>query len=200
MSYCSRSCRRWFTVLNFKSWAFSRICGHCQQHFTAHAQERGYLGTSGKSFGDLATFSFDFFAFYMLNVIRFSNPDFLTKCEISAIWRYFPLIFLHFISWKFAVFLLPFYFTYTAPSLKLIWPPTAKLLRSSCWYVAWPCDLDQLSYMAVHVVNTAIKLEDPMPIRSWAMSYNVFHWLGLLWKMRLRLLRMRRITWPVRWG
>jgi len=100
MSYCSRSCRRRFTVLNFKTWAFSRICGHCQQHFTAHAQERGYLGTSGKSFGDLATFSFDFFAFYMLNVIRFSNPDFLTKCEISAIWRYFPLIFFAFYKLK----------------------------------------------------------------------------------------------------
>jgi len=26
-----------------------------------------------------------------------------------------------------------------------------------------PCDLDQLSYMAVYVVNTAKKLEDPMP-------------------------------------
>jgi len=27
-------------------------------------------------------------------------------------------------------------------------------------------DLDQLSYMAGHVINTAKKLEDPMPIRS----------------------------------
>jgi len=73
MSYCSRSCWRRFTVLNFKSWAFSRICGHCQQHFTAHAQKRGYLGTSGKSFGDLATFSVDFFAFYKLKVRRIST-------------------------------------------------------------------------------------------------------------------------------
>jgi len=44
-----------------------------------------YLGTSSKSFGDLATFPLIFFAFYMLNVIRFPDPDFLTKCEISAI-------------------------------------------------------------------------------------------------------------------
>jgi len=29
-----------------------------------------------------------------------------------------------------------------------------------------PMDLDQLSYMAGHVINTAKKLEDPMPIRS----------------------------------
>jgi len=56
----------------------------------------------------------------------------------------------------------------------------------------------RLSYMAGHVVNTATKLEVPMPIHSWVMSYNVFHWLLL--KMRFRLLRMHRITWPVRWG
>jgi len=40
MSYCSRSCRRWFILLDFKSSAFCRICGHCQQHFTAHMQKR----------------------------------------------------------------------------------------------------------------------------------------------------------------
>jgi len=38
-----------------------------------------------------------------------------------------------------------------------------------------PMDLDQLSYMAGHVINTAKKLEDPMPIRSWVMSYNRLH-------------------------
>ena len=32
MSYCSRSRRRRFTVLDFKSWAYSRIYGHFQQH------------------------------------------------------------------------------------------------------------------------------------------------------------------------
>jgi len=32
MSYCSRSCRRRFTVLDFKSWAYSHIYGHFQQH------------------------------------------------------------------------------------------------------------------------------------------------------------------------
>jgi len=32
MSYCSRSRRRQFTVLYFKSWAYSRIYGHFQQH------------------------------------------------------------------------------------------------------------------------------------------------------------------------
>jgi len=55
-------------------------------------RKNGYLGTSGKSFCDVGTFSIDFFAFYMQNVIRFSDSDFLTKCEISAI------SFLHFIS------------------------------------------------------------------------------------------------------
>ena len=48
-------------------------------------RRNSYLGTSGKSFCDLATFSVDFLAFYRLDVIRFPDPDFLTKCEISAI-------------------------------------------------------------------------------------------------------------------
>jgi len=32
MSYCSRSRRRRFTVLDFKNWAYSLIYGHFQQH------------------------------------------------------------------------------------------------------------------------------------------------------------------------
>jgi len=73
------------------------------------------------------------------------------------------------------------------------------------WYVTCPCDLDlwpleieQLQCMAGHVTKLATKLEDPMPIRSWFMRYNVSHWLPL--KMRMRPLRMRRITWPVSTG
>ena len=55
-----------------------------------------------------------------------------------------------------------------------------------CWYVTWPRDLDlwrfdleQLSFMASHVTNLAIRYEVPMPIRSWVTSYNVslgYHW------------------------
>jgi len=40
--------------------------------------------------------------------------------------------------------------------------------------------------------------EDPMPIRSWLMSYDVHHRPPLT--MSLEPLRMRRITWPVRRG
>jgi len=81
MSYCTRSRRRWFTVLNFKSWAYSRIYGHFQQHFTAHAQKRLFINFRCKfrhrrsihrprfpiraqNFGDLATFSVDFCILY----------------------------------------------------------------------------------------------------------------------------------------
>jgi len=59
----------------------------------------------------------------------------------------------------------------------------------------WPFDLDQLSFMAGHVVNTTTKFEDPTIIRSWVTSYNGSHWLPL--KMRTRPLRMRRITRPM---
>ena len=71
-----------------------------------------------------------------------------------------------------------------------------------CWYATWPWPLtfwpEQLQCMAGHMNNLATKLEYPMPIRSWFMRYNVFHWLPL--KMRTRPLRMRRITWPVSRG
>jgi len=43
--------------------------------------------------------------------------------------------------------------------------------------------------MAVHVTNLATKFEDPVPILSWVMSYNVS--LSLPLKIRTRPLRMR---------
>jgi len=57
----------------------------------------GYLWTSGVN-SDSA--------------VRFADPDFLLECKITAIWRRFPLIFLHFICWMSVVFLLPVYLTY----------------------------------------------------------------------------------------
>jgi len=80
-SYCSRSRRRRFTVLDFKSWAYSRIYGYFQQHFTAHAQKRLFMNFRCKfrhrrsirrprfpirvqNFRDLATFSVDFYILY----------------------------------------------------------------------------------------------------------------------------------------
>jgi len=59
-------------------------------------------------------------------------------------------------------------------------------------------DFEQLLCMAGHVSNFATKFEDPTPIRSRLMSYNVSRWLPL--KMRTLLLRMRRITWPASRG
>jgi len=148
MSYCSRSCRRRFTVLNFKSWAFSRICSHCQQQFNGHAQKRLFRN-SGISFGDLATFPLIFFAFYMLNVIRFPDPDLQ-----SAKFRRFGNVFHWFLHYKY------FYFRFilpTAPGLKLIWPSTAELLRSCCWYVAWLCGLDWLRRRLRVVYSRAVQ-------------------------------------------
>jgi len=64
-----------------------------------------------------------------------------------------------------------------------------------CWYITWLCDLvlpfdlEQLLCMAGHVTNLATKFEDPTPIRSWVMSYNVSRWLPL---------KMRMWHWPLR--
>ena len=40
VTYCSRSCRRRFSVLDFKSWAYSRIYGHFQQHLYCACAEK----------------------------------------------------------------------------------------------------------------------------------------------------------------
>jgi len=71
-----------------------------------------------------------------------------------------------------------------------------------CWHVTWFCDFDlwpfnvqQLTYIAGHVINLAIKFEYPTPIRSCVTRYKVSHWLPF--KMCIRPLRTRRITWPV---
>ena len=68
-----------------------------------------------------------------------------------------------------------------------------------CWDVTWLCDLDfwpfnleQSNYISDHMTNVAVKFGDPTHIRSWVTSYNASHWLPL--KMRIRPLRMRRIT------
>jgi len=87
MSYCSRSCRRRFTVLNFKRWAFSRICGRCQQHlYCARAEtvfmhfrcrfrhrlsiRRPRFPIEVQNFGDFLTLIFEF---NILNVCRIST-------------------------------------------------------------------------------------------------------------------------------
>ena len=90
MSYCSRSRRRRFTVLGFKSWAVYSIYGHFQQHFTAHALKRLFI----------------IFRCKFRHHRSIPRPIYPLECEISAIWRRFPLI-LHFVCWKSAIYLLP---------------------------------------------------------------------------------------------
>ena len=63
---------------------------------------------------------------------------------------------------------------------------------------SWPFNLGQWSNMAGHVGNPSTKFQDPAPIRSWLMSYDVCHRPPLT--MRLEPLRMRRITWLVHRG
>jgi len=62
----------------------------------------------------------------------------------------------------------------------------------------WPTDLESIPHASTPTSIIATKFEDPKPISSWVMSYNVSHWLPL--KMRTRPLRIRRITWPVSRG
>jgi len=164
-------------------------------------RRNGYLCTSGVNLD---------------TAVRFADPDFLLESKISAIWRHFTLFFLHFIFWMSAIFLLPVCLTYWSrkytprvdphvDNSHQVWSWYDHTLPSYsvsvCWYITWICDLDfwpfdleQLLCMAGHVTNLATKFEDPTPILYWVMSYNVSRRLPL--KMRTRLLRMRRITWP----
>ena len=167
-------------------------------------RRNGYLWTSGVNLD---------------TAVRFPDPDFLFEWKISAIRRRFPLIFAFYI-WMSAIFLLPVCLTYwprkyttrvdpNVDNSHQVWSwydhPLPSYSVFVWWYVKgpgdldlWPFDLEQLSFMASHVTNVATKLEAPMPIRSWFMSYNVSRWLAL--KMRTRPLRMRRITWLVSRG
>ena len=142
--------------------------------------------------------------------VRFADPDFLSECKISAIWRHFPLMF------AFYAECLPYFY------FRVVWPIDLKSIPHAstptsiiptkfevdmtinsqgmrfCMlirHVSLTFDLEQTSHMASHVTNLATKYEDPTPIRSRVMSYNVSRWFPL--KMRTRPLRMCRIMWPV---
>jgi len=158
MSYCSRSRRRRFTVLNFKS-AFSRICGHCLQHFTAHMQKRLFRNFQQKflQFGDVFRWFLHFICW-----MSFDSPT--PICLQCAKFRQFGDVFhrfLHFITWKFAVFMhlalflalyllrqvqswyvhpLPSYCVLAAVALRDLVTLTFDLMtltRSCTWQVTW---------------------------------------------------------------
>ena len=130
--------------------------------------------------------------------VRFADPDFLSECKISAIWRRFPLIFAFYIlnvryisTSCFLTYWPRKYTTRVDPhvdNFHEVWSwydhPLPSYSVFVCWYVTWPGDLDlwpvdleQLSYKAGHVTNTATKFQDDTTIRSWVTSYNGSHWL-----------------------
>ena len=150
---------------------FSNIC-------TAHAQKRLFMNFRWKfkhrrsiprprfsirvlNFGDLATFPVAFCILYAE-----CPPYFylLTYWPRKYITRVDPHVDNSHQVWSF--------YDYTLPSYTVF----------VCCYVTWPCDLglwpfelEQLQYMAGHVINLATKLENPVPIHSWFMRYNVYH-------------------------
>ena len=104
-------------------------------------RRNGYLWTSGVNLD---------------TTVRFVDPDFLFECKISAIWRRFPL-FVHFICWMSAIFLLPVCLTYWArkyttranphvDNFHQVWSwydhPLPSYSVFVCWHVTWPGDLD----------------------------------------------------------
>jgi len=146
--------------------------------FTAHAWN-GHVSAS-----DLRTFSVDFF------VGKANSPPyfyfrFIWPTDLESVPRVEPPTLI--ISTMFEV------------DTTIHRRVTALLVRMRyvTWW-PWPFNLGQWTNMASHVVNPSTKFEDPRPIHSWLMSYDVRYRPPL--SMRLQPLRMRRITWPVRRG
>jgi len=102
--------------------------------------------------------------------VRFAHPDFLLEQKISDL----------------ATFSVDFCILYAE------YPPYFY------FRFVWPTDLESIPHASTPTSIIPTKFEDPTPIRSWVMSYNVCRWLPL--KMRTWTLRMRRITWPVSRG
>jgi len=78
-----------------------------------------------------------------------------------------------------------------------------RILHTECppyfyFRFLWLTDLESVPHASTPTSIIATKFEDPTPIRSWVMCYNVS--LRLPLKIRTRPLRMRRITWPVSRG
>jgi len=201
MSCCSRFCWCGFAVLDFKSSASSCIYSHFQQHFYCARTETAICELPVKFF---------------YTIIRLPDSDFLIECEILASWRQFHLIFAIYVlkvSYLYVRFIWPTDLESILHALTLTVIISSKfeidmiihyrviafLLQIhylTLWPNRWLFDLEQLLYMADHVVNPFIKFEDPMPIRSWLISHNVFHWIPLT--SHFWLLCMRHIMWPVR--
>jgi len=171
-------------------------------------RRNGYLWTSGVNLD---------------TAIRFADTDFIIECKISTMWRRFPLSFaFYMLNPRRILFLVCLtywrrkYTTRVDPTsliptkfevdmtihcrvrpIAFLSADTSRDLMTSTFDLLtfWPWTVD---VHRGHVTKLATKFEDPKPIRSWLMSYNVSRWLPL--KMRTRPLRMRRITWPVSRG
>jgi len=119
-----------------------------------------------QNFGDLATFSVDFCISY-------------AECPPYFYFRF---------AWCTDLESIPHASTPHVDNSHQVWRlydhPLPSYSVFLCWYVTrpwdldlWPFDLEQLMYMAGYVTNLATNFKDPMPIRSWVMSYNVgYHW------------------------
>jgi len=149
-----------------------RITRDILRIFTAHARN-GHISTS-----DLRTFSVVFF------IGEAKSPPyfyfrFIWPTDLESVPRVEPPTLI--ISTKF---------------FRRVTALLVRIRYVSLW--PWPFNLGQWSNMAGHVGNPSTKFEDPTPIRSWLMSYDVRH--RPLLTVRSEPQRMRRITWPVRRG
>ena len=185
MSYCSRSRRRRFTVLNFKGWVFSRIYGHFQQHLYCTYAETNLQWNLDTAIRFVDPDSYKSAKFWRFGDV-FLQPLFcwnsvlsllLGACSLCNVCA--SLLSLHFIWWMSTIFLLLVCLTYWprkyttcvdphVDNSRQVWSWYDHTLPSYsvfvCRHVTWPCDLglrsfdlEHMSCMASHVTNTATK-------------------------------------------
>ena len=175
MSYCSRSRQRRFTVLDFKSWAFSPIFSNiCTAHaqkwlfmnfrckFRHHSIPRPRFSVRVQNFGDLATFSIDYCILYSECPPYFYFRFVLTYWPRKYTTCVDPQVDNSHRVWSWYDHTLPRYSVFV------------------CWYVMWPCDLDLLT------LNSCC---------TWRVTWLTL--LPTLKTLRVSVLELWVITFPV---
>ena len=166
-------------------------------------RRNGYLWTSGVNLD---------------TAVRFTDPDFLLECKILAIFGDVFCWFLHFYMLNVRhISTSGLFVTTERESIPHASTPTSIIptrfevdMTIHCRVIVFlsadtPRDLMTLTFdlLTLNICHTWRVTWPTLPssmktLRSWVMSYNISRWLPL--KMRTRLLRMRRITWPMSRG
>jgi len=166
MSYCSRSCRRRFTVLDFKSWALKRLFMHFRCKFRhRRSTHRPRFPIRAQNFGDSALFYVFLHLIFWLSAI-FLLPVCLTYWPRNYTTRVDPYVDNFHQVWS--------WYDHALPSYSVF----------ACWYVTWLCDLDLLTlnsccawWVTLPTLLLSLKTLRLSVLDLWVITFPVgYHW------------------------